>query len=97
MTTCLIWDEAKRAANLRKHGLDFAQAHEVLESWYRLDVLVNRGGETRTQSFSYVMQRLAVLSLVHVEREGATRIISFRFASATETEIYHAWLSQEAE
>ncbi len=31
MTTCLIWDEAKRAANLRKHGLDFAQAHEVLE------------------------------------------------------------------
>ena len=34
----LIWDETKRESNLRKHGLDFADAVEVLESRYRLDI-----------------------------------------------------------
>ena len=26
-----IWDEAKRESNLRKHGLDFADAYRVFE------------------------------------------------------------------
>ena len=49
----LIWDEAKRQSNLRKHGLDFADAAEVLESRYRLDISAVRGGEMRTLSISY--------------------------------------------
>jgi uncharacterized DUF497 family protein len=84
METRLIWDDAKRASNLTKHGLDFADAAWVLESDIRLDVTVQRHGEERTQSFAYVFGRLAVLLLVHVAREGATRIISFRTASEDE-------------
>ena len=95
MKTQLIWDEAKRMANLAKHGLDFAEAGIVLESRYRLDVSVVRQGEFRVQSFSYVMDRLAVLTLVHLDRNGATRIISFRPASETESEAYHDWLGEE--
>ena len=30
MDTRLIWDEAKRQSNLRKHGFDFADAGDVL-------------------------------------------------------------------
>ena len=41
----LIWDEAKRQANLAKHGLDFSAAGEVLDSRYRLDIPVRRAGE----------------------------------------------------
>lgn len=41
----LIWDEAKRRSNLVKHGLDFGDAGEVLESRFRLDIAVVRGGE----------------------------------------------------
>ena len=44
MGHALIWDESKRQRNLRKHGLDFAHAAEVLESRYRLDTAVVRGG-----------------------------------------------------
>jgi uncharacterized DUF497 family protein len=91
----LIWDEAKRLANIAKHGLDFAEAGAVLESRYRLDVPVVRKGEARVQSFSYVMNRLAVLTVVHIDRDGATRIISFRPASETESEAYHDWLDKE--
>ncbi|MDP2904321.1 MAG: BrnT family toxin [Methylovulum sp.] len=81
MKNKLTWDENKRQANLQKHGLDFADAGEVLGSRYRLDLTVVRNGGQRLQSFSYVMDRLAVLSLVHLERDNAVRIISFREAS----------------
>jgi uncharacterized DUF497 family protein len=92
----LVWDEAKREANLAKHGLDFADAADVLESTYRFDVQVVRHGETRTQSFSYVMGCLRVLTLVHAHgSDDTTRVISFRRASTQERENYHDWLSHE--
>lgn len=96
MTTRLTWDEAKRQENLAKHGLDFADAAWVLESRYRLEMTSVRNGESRTQSFSYVMDRLAVLSLVHLEREEAVRVVSFRFASEEESEVYYEWIEFKA-
>jgi len=45
MNARILWDEAKREANLHKHGLDFADAVLVLDSPYRLDVECVRGGE----------------------------------------------------
>ena len=92
----MIWDEAKRQANLDKHGLDFEDASLVLESRYRLDVTVVRHGELRTVSFSYVMERLAVLLLVHVPREDVVRIVSFRYASEMESEKYYEWIEKDA-
>lgn len=95
MKSKLIWDETKRQTNALKHGLDFANANEVLESRYRWDIELLRNGEMRTQSISYVMGVLAVLTVVHTEREGATRIISFRTASQNEREAYYDWLDNE--
>jgi uncharacterized DUF497 family protein len=95
MGNTLIWDETKRQSNLRKHGLDFADAAEVLESHYRLDIAAVRGGEVRMLSISYALGFLAVLTVVHTERGGATRVISFRHASNEEREVYDAWLQNE--
>ncbi|MDP2788151.1 MAG: BrnT family toxin [Pseudomonadota bacterium] len=95
METCLIWDEAKRMANIAKHGLDFADAGEVLESRFRMDTPVRRCGEDRIESVSYALGFLAVLTVVHTERDGATRVISFRPASREQREIYDAWLENE--
>lgn len=95
MEAKLIWDEAKRRENLRKHGFDFADANEVLESRYRLDILTVRGDEIRVQSVSYALGFLAVLTVVHTERDDATRIISFRPASKMEREVYDDWLENE--
>lgn len=91
----LTWDEAKRQANLRKHGLDFADVDEVLDSRYRMDVAIVRGGEQRVQSVSYALSFLAVLTVVHTERDGAARVISFRRASTAERRAYDAWLEDE--
>lgn len=95
METKLIWDESKRHENLCKHGFDFADASEVLDSRYRMDVSAVRSGETRIQSISYALGFLAVLTVVHTERDGATRIISFRPASNKEREVYDGWLENE--
>lgn len=97
METRLVWDETKRRENLRKHGLDFADAREVLDSRYRLDIPVMRGNEMRVQSVSYALGFLAVLTVVHTGRDGATRIISFRPASNKEREVYDGWLENECD
>lgn len=92
MHTILIWDETKRAANLSKHGLDFADANEVLQSRLRLDVHSERNGQARTLSMSYVLGVLAVLVLVHAQTDVAVRVISFRRASRHERNLYDEWL-----
>ena len=74
METKLVWNEAKRYSNLIKHGLDFADAGEVLDSRFRLDIEIVRSGELRLQSVSYA---LGFLTVVHTERDGAAHVISF--------------------
>ena len=95
MSAHILWDEAKRQANLDKHGLDFLDAVMVLESPYRLDIESVRSSEQRTQSFAYVFDVLAVLTVVHVAREDAMPIVSFRPASEEERSIYHGWLEDD--
>ena len=81
------WSEAKRAANIKTHGIDFADAPRVFE------------GVTYTYEddrFTYREQRFVTLgllsgvpvSVVHTETENEIRIISFRKASKRETQIY---------
>jgi uncharacterized DUF497 family protein len=93
--TNLIWDEAKREANIEKHGLDFVDAVMVLESPIRFDVEVVRDEEVRIQSFAYVFDVLAVLTVVHTEREDTVRVISFRPASSEEKEVYYEQIAED--
>lgn len=93
----MIWDENKRQSNIKKHGLDFADAGWVLDSCYRFDVTVIRNGEERIQSFAYVFGKLAALLVVHTERAGSIRIISFRYASEEESGAYYEWLENAFE
>ena len=94
MKSRFAWDEKKRAINLDKHHLDFSDAGLVLDSEFRLDVETVRKDEERTQSFAYVFDRLAVLTVAHLSGEQP-QIISFRTASKEEREVYHEWLEND--
>jgi uncharacterized DUF497 family protein len=94
MKSRFTWNEQKRAKNLDKHHLDFSDAGLVLDSQFRLDVESIRNEEGRTQSFAYVFDRLAVLTVVHLSGEKP-HIISFRTASEEEREVYHEWLKND--
>ena len=94
MTSRFTWDEKKRVKNLDKHHLDFVDAGLVLDSQFRLDVESVRNNEELTQSFAYVFDKLAVLTVVHLPRTQP-HIISFRTASKEEREVYHEWLEND--
>lgn len=88
------WDEAKRLANLDKHGLDFVDADMVLESPYVLIVDSPRKGEARKQAIAYVFDALTVLSVAFTAGKERCRIVSFRPANRKERKVYHDWLKE---
>jgi uncharacterized protein len=83
----IVWDEAKRLANVRKHALDFADAARVFS------------GSTYTfedRRFSYTEFRFVTLGLLydvvvaiaHTETPTQLRIISMRKATRYEQTIF---------
>jgi uncharacterized protein len=82
------WDEAKRQANLAKHGLDFADAAKVFAGPMVLfeDNRVEYG-EQRMIGVG-LLDYLVVL-IVHVESDETIRIISMRKADGNETDLYY--------
>jgi len=71
------WDEAKRLANIQKHGVDFAEAIEMFEG----RVLENEDrrrnyGELRIRAFGEMDGR--VIQVVYTLRNGRRRLISAR-------------------
>ncbi len=82
------WNEAKRAGNLAKHGIDFVDAMEMfaapmfVKSDERKDY-----GEPRWQGLGIVQGRLMVVA--YTKREPNTvRIISLRKANRREKDFY---------
>lgn len=89
------WDEAKREANLRKHGLDFADASLVYEHADKITIRSDRKSELRMQDLAIVRVAEGMLSLVYAPRDQSIRVISFRRASSRERRIYARIKSQQ--
>lgn len=84
----LVWDEDKRAANLRKHGLDFADARLVYDNPDKLTFSSPRNVEDRLVDLAMVEIAGRVLTLIYTKRGRDVRVISFRIASRKERRIY---------
>jgi len=82
------WDEAKREANLRKHGFDFDDADIVYASLEKITFKEAGRGEARWRDLAPVASIGSILSLVYTIRGYNIRIISFRKASRRERRIY---------
>lgn len=82
-----IWDETKRQTNLKRHGLDFADAEKVFTGPLVLFEDSRQDyGEQRMIGIG-LLDVLVVL-IVHVESEEEIRIISMRKADSDETDLY---------
>ena len=86
--TTYSWDEAKRQSNLRKHGLDFADAPFVLEriTYTEEDISLDYA-ERRYKSIGFFNGREVVV--VYTEHDDEVRIISFREASHHERKTFY--------
>jgi len=82
------WDEVKRLANIRKHGLNFTDAYLVYENPDKITLASNRSNEPRMQDIAVVDIDGRLLTLIYVMRGYTVRVISFRRASVKERREY---------
>jgi uncharacterized DUF497 family protein len=81
------WDDRKARANLRKHGVDFADAVVALEDELALTIPEDEGEEHRYVTMGEdALRRLLVV--VHTERGDSVRVISARKATRREHQQY---------
>lgn len=82
------WDEAKREANLVKHGIDFVDALEVFADPLRIE-RIDRHPEHREERHQVVgAVGDQVVFVVYTLRGNARRMISARRASRNERRTY---------
>jgi uncharacterized protein len=78
----ISWDEAKRIANLQKHGFDFEDVYFF--DWKNAVITTSHGG--RFKAIGYYEDGTAVVAYALLG-SGAVSIISFRPASNKESKV----------
>lgn len=87
------WDEAKAAANFRKHGVAFADAHrfEFDTAFVGIDDDIAYG-EERVKAYGFIGPALHVM--VYVERGAVLRVVSLRRATRQEKRAYEGYIEK---
>jgi uncharacterized protein len=86
------WDEAKRKANLRKHGIDFADAPKIFEGLtFTAEDDRESYGERRFLTLGLLDDQ--IVSVTHTERRDQIRIISIRKARKHEARFYFSQIT----
>jgi hypothetical protein len=81
------WDEAKRKANIIKHGIDFADAKTVFAG-ATFTIEDNRFVYDEHRFITLGMLKGMVVVIAHTEQDDIIRIISIRKATKHEQKIY---------
>lgn len=85
------WKAAKRTANLKKHGFDFANAEQVFNGpTFTVEDARDYDGEPRFNSTGFL--GTAIVTICHTETEDEIHIISMRKAELHEIETLSRYL-----
>ena len=83
------WDERKRAINLGRHGIDFADAIRIFDGPVtKTPAIPPSQGETRIRALGVVNG--VMLHVVYAWRAARRQLISARRAGANECRAYYA-------
>ena len=90
------WDEAKNAANQKKHGISFEEARQLFDAggpYLELFDEVHSEAEDRFVAIGPIER--GIVLVVWTERdEDVIRIISARRATERERTLYHAYMER---
>jgi uncharacterized DUF497 family protein len=85
------WKAAKRTSNLKKHGLDFADAAQVFNGPTMTEEDTrDYGGEQRFNTTGFL--GMVIVTISHTETENEIHIISMRKAEPHEIDILSRYL-----
>lgn len=82
------WDEAKRAANIRKHGVDFLRASLIFDGPV-LETIDDRENYGEEGIIALGIAAGTVYRVVYAKRRENIRIISAQKANRREREIFY--------
>lgn len=84
------WDENKNQINIKKHGIDFAEAVYVFADPFALNIPDDKHSEDEERWILLGRSfQSTILLIVHTDREGdSIRIISARKSTKNEQRIY---------
>ena len=86
------WDEVKRRANLRKHGIDFVDAPKIFQGLtFTAEDDREAYGERRFLTLGLLEDQ--VVSVAHTERRDEIRIISIHKATKHEARFYFSQIT----
>jgi len=89
------WDEAKREANIAKHGIDFLDVPEMFGNPMLVGADTRKDyGEPRKIGFGFIRGRLMVVAFTEREPDSI-RIISARKANRREETYYQETIADE--
>ncbi len=86
------WDEAKRLANLRKHGIDFRDVPKIFRG-FTLTAEDDRGSYGERRFLTLGLLEDQVVSVAHTEQDEDVRIISIRKATKHEAWFYFSQIT----
>ena len=87
-----VWDEATRRLNLRKHGIDFADANRIFRGvTFTAEDTREDYGEQRFLTLGLLEDQ--VVSVTHTEQGEEIRIISIRKATKHEARFYFSQIT----
>lgn len=92
----LEWDEDKRQANIRKHGIDFVDLRSLFEE-YTLTMEDTRFPYEEARYITIGLMRGRAVVVAYTEREGKIRIISARKATKYEQVAYFQEITDRLE
>lgn len=91
----VTWDERKRQANLRQHGLDFQGCEAVFDNpVVTVEDTRMAYGEQRINLLGWLHDR--VVHMTYTERGESLHVISLREATKYEARYYFKVLSRES-
>lgn len=88
--TRYTYDPKKRVANLKKHGYDFKDAPQVIESTATVTFEDRRFDYDEQRFITLGMLRTEVVVIATAETDEEIRVISMRKAERHEEKIYHS-------
>jgi uncharacterized DUF497 family protein len=90
------WDEAKRQANMLKHGIDFIDAMSIFASHFtEAEDLRRDYGEQRYRAVGLLGDH--VIQVAYTWRGNRRRLISARSAGRNDRRTYYASIAQAGE
>jgi uncharacterized DUF497 family protein len=88
------WDERKNRANIRKHGLSFADAWEIFDGPMLVDIDDRADyGEPRWIGIGQIQSRIVVIVFAEPDEE-TVRVISLRKALSHERRAYEEGIEE---